>query len=185
MNGRKQFAILNGNVSTNMPIKFGIPHGSVLGPTLFILFTNDLPSKVYVTEGTVYMYADDITLFCIGRTVDEVIKSLNLALQELYTWCIIKYNLTPHPKRGKALLISRISFVGPLPPVIVGKSTIKWVTQTRLLGVTLDNKLSWSAHILEVRKSFVKKLNLLKRSIFMPSDLLLTFYSKVILLSVI
>ena len=70
MNGRKQFAILNGNVSTKMPIKFGRvcprPH-----------LIRSLPSKVI--EGTVYMYADDTTLFCIGRTVDEVIKSLNLA----------------------------------------------------------------------------------------------------------
>ena len=65
MNGRKQFTIVNGNVSTKLPIKFGIPQGSVLGPTLFVLFTNDLPSKV--TEGTVYMYADDTTLFYIGR----------------------------------------------------------------------------------------------------------------------
>ena len=76
MNGRKQFTIVNGNVSTKMPVKFGIPQGSVLGPTLFVLFTNDLPSKV--TEGTVYMYADDTTLFYIGRTANEVIKSLNL-----------------------------------------------------------------------------------------------------------
>ena len=65
MNRRKQFTIVNGNVSTKVPIKFGIPQGSVLGPTLFVLFTNDLPSKV--TEGTVYMYANDTTLFCIGR----------------------------------------------------------------------------------------------------------------------
>ena len=125
------------------------------------------------------MYADDTALFCIGRTVDEVI---NLALQELYTWCIIN-KLTPHPKKSKVLLISR-SFVGPLPPVIVDKPTIKWVTQTRLLGITVDNKLTWLTHMLEVRKSFVTKLNLLKRSRFLPSDLLLTFYSKVILPSV-
>ena len=133
-----------GTIHNMMPIKFGIPQGLVLGPTLFVLFTNDLPSKV--TEGTVYMYADDTTLFCIGRTVDEVIKSLNLALHELYTWCII-YKLTPHPKKSEALLNSRTSFVGPLFSVSLGKSTIKWVTQTRLLGITVDNKLSWSAHM--------------------------------------
>ena len=54
------------------------------------------------------------------------------------------------------------------------------IDQTRLLGITVDIKLSWSAHMLEVRKNFVKKLNILKRSRFLPSDLLLTFYSKVI-----
>ena len=148
MNRRKQFTIVNGNVSTKVPIKFGIPQGSVLGPTLFVLFTNDLPSKV--TEGTVYMYADDTTLYCIGRRADEIIKSLNLALRELYTWCITN-KLTPQKERSTANF----------------KNIIKWVTQTRLLGITVDIKLSWSA-----------------RSRFLPSDLLLTFYSKVILPSV-
>ena len=90
-----------------MPIKFG---------TLFVLFTNDLPSKA--TEGTLYMYADDTTLIFIGRTADEVIKSLNLALRELYTWCITN-KLTPHPEKSEALLISRISFLGPLTPTPV------------------------------------------------------------------
>ena len=83
MNRRKQFTIVNGNVSTKLPIK--LPH---LGPILFVLFNNDT------------------TPFCIGRTADEDIKSLNLALQELYTWCITNI-LTPHPKKSEALLISR------------------------------------------------------------------------------
>ena len=71
MNERKPFTIVNGSASTTMPIKFGIPQGSVLGRTLFVLFTNDLPSRI--TAATTYMYADDTTLFCIGGTVDEVI----------------------------------------------------------------------------------------------------------------
>ena len=82
MNERKQFTIVNGSASTTMPIKFGIPQRSVLGPTLFVLFTNDLPSRI--SAATTYMYADDTTLFCIGGTVDEVIRSMNLALEELY-----------------------------------------------------------------------------------------------------
>ena len=41
-------------------ISFGIPQGSVLGPTLFTLFKNDLPFSV--TSGSVYMFADDTTV---------------------------------------------------------------------------------------------------------------------------
>ena len=76
MNGRTEFIIVTGNVSTKLPIKFGIPQGLVLGPTLFVLFTNDLLSKI--TDGTLHMYADDTALLYIGRTANEVIKSLNL-----------------------------------------------------------------------------------------------------------
>ena len=181
MNERKQFTIVNGSASTTMPIKFGIPQRSVLGPTLFVLFTNDLPSRI--SAATTYMYADDTTLFCIGGTVDEVIRSMNLALEELYNWCNAN-KLTPHPKKSEALIITRAPFVGPLHQVRLCKTSIRWVTETRLLSITVDNKLTWSAHMLKVRKSFIKKLNLLKRSRFLSADSLLTFYTKVILPSI-
>ena len=47
-----------------------------------------------------------------------------------------------------------------------------------LLGVTIDNKLAWSQHIFEVKKSFVNKLNLLKRirSSFLPRNILVDLY---------
>ena len=39
--------------------------------------------------GSVYMYADDTTVFCLGHMADEAIANLNKALQELYTWCLV------------------------------------------------------------------------------------------------
>ena len=58
------------------------------------------------------------------------------------------------------------------------------MTHARLLGVTIDDKLTWAQHISEVKKSFVNKLNLLKRSSFLPRNILLDLYFKIILPSV-
>ena len=59
------------------------------------------------------------------------------------------------------------------------------MTHTRLLGVTIDEKLNWTRQIFEVKKGFVNKLNMLKRSqFFSPKQLLLDLYLKVILPSV-
>jgi len=65
----------------------------VLGPTLFTLFTNDLPSCI--KSGDAFMYADDTTVFCIGSSQDVACTLLNYALEELFTWCV-NNRLTPH-----------------------------------------------------------------------------------------
>ena len=73
-------------------------------------------------------------------------------------------------------MLLRGSFTGPLNVLTLCNHTIKWLTDARLLGVTVDNKLTWSQHIFEVKKSFVNKLNLLKRSSFLPRNILLDLY---------
>ena len=87
LNGRQQLTVMNGPTESNLlPVSFGIPQGSVLGPTLFTLITNDLPSSV--SSGSLCMYADDTTVYCIGVTAHTAIARLNAALQELHAWCI-------------------------------------------------------------------------------------------------
>ena len=55
----------------------GIPQGLILGPTLFVFFTYDLPPSM--PSGIVYMYADDTTIYCVGETADLAIDQLNKA----------------------------------------------------------------------------------------------------------
>ena len=64
---------------------------------------------------------------------------------------------------------------GPIQALRLGNSIIKWTTSERLLGVQVDNKLSWS-----VAKSFASKLSLLRRMRFLPQNQLEDFYTKVI-----
>ena len=81
-------------------------------------------------------------------------------------------------------MLLRGRFTGPLNALTPCNHTIKWVSYARLLEVTIDNKLTWSQHIFEVKKNFVNKLNLLKRSSFLPRNVLLHVYFKTILPSV-
>ena len=182
LTNRHQYVVVNGAESDILSVQVGIPQGSVLGPTLFTLFTNDLPSSVI--SGETFMYADDTTVYCVGDNRDEAVSQLNRALAELYNWCLDN-RLTPHPKKCEAVLISKSSIIGPIASVTIGDSIIKWVNKSRLLGVTVDDKLTWTPHLIEVKKSFANKLNLLRKSRFLPKSVLEKFYFSVILPSVI
>ena len=139
LKGRKQFKMLNGVKSDLFSVSIGIPQGSVLGLTLFTLFTNDL--LLSVRSGSLYMFADDTTVFRIGDTADEAIEELNRALQEVYNWCCVN-QLTPHPGKSEAMLLFWGNPMGPIAPVLLGDSSIKWVTNTQVIGLTVDHKLT-------------------------------------------
>ena len=141
---------INGKESSKMCVRWGVPQGSVLGPTLFTLFTDDLPSSI--KSGDTFMYADDTTVFCIGSSHDVACNLLNCALEELFTWCV-NNRLTPHPGKCEVMLLSKARLIGPLPAIYIGKSIIEFKATARLLGVTLDQNLSWIPHLKEVHRT--------------------------------
>jgi hypothetical protein len=127
-----------------------------------------MPSSI--KRGTVYMYADDTTVYVIGKSIDKVTVSLNLALSDLYTWCTAN-SLTPRPTKCEAMLLHRGSFHGPINCLNIGKNAVKWVNSTRLLGVILDNKLNcfkkydWYERLdRQYQNNFTKKLNNFRRN---------------------
>jgi hypothetical protein len=56
-------------------VESGIPQGSFLGPLLFSIFTNDMP--LVLSKASVYMYADDSTLYTSDTTAIEITGTLN------------------------------------------------------------------------------------------------------------
>lgn len=109
---RHQVTIVQGCCSSLRKVSFDVPQGSVLGPTLFSIFTNDLPGIVSGNEGNLHMYADDTTIYVTGPTPDTVTSKLNLILGELTKWCR-NNQLTPHSGKTEFMLMQRGSFIGP------------------------------------------------------------------------
>ena len=53
--------VLDGKTSQEYPVNAGVPQGSILRPTFFLLYINDLPDDAICNNA---IYADDTTLYC-------------------------------------------------------------------------------------------------------------------------
>ena len=94
-------------------VQYGIPQGSLLGPRLYTIYVNDLPDAI--TLGNVLMYADDTTIYCIGKSFDEVCLKLNKVFDELRLWSL-RSKLSIHPIKTEAMILTKQGFIGPAPP---------------------------------------------------------------------
>jgi len=68
LSGRTQHVLLDGQFSATSPVTSGVPQGTVLCPLLFLVYINDLPSRVC---STVWMFADDCLLYRTIRTLHD------------------------------------------------------------------------------------------------------------------
>ena len=129
------------------------------------------------------MFADDTTLYYIGKDIEEVINIMNEAAKELFNWCK-KNQLTVHTGQTEAMIISHRDVTEPLRPVWFRTSVINYVTHSTCLGITIDNKLSWNKQLSKVTTSFNSKLKELRRLRCLPVNVKEETYYKTVVSSV-
>ena len=125
------------------------------------------------------MFADDTTLYCIGKDIEEVIDMMNEAAKELFNWCK-KNQLTVHTGKMEAMIISHRDFTGPLRPVWFRTSITSYVTHSTCLGIPIDDKLSWNKQLSKVTTSFNSKLKELRRLCNLPVNVKEEIYYKTV-----
>ena len=77
---RKQYVELNGKKSSYLPIETGVPQGSILGPLLFLIYINDLPSAANLK---CVSFADDSNLVIRGENLEDLTKTLTTELTKV------------------------------------------------------------------------------------------------------
>ena len=91
LEGRSQYVAINGERSTKIPVTSGVPQGSVLGPTLFIYFINDLPQ---VAGSSLKIFADDTKAYVPLKDESDSHK-LQETIDSLVEWSekwLLKFN---------------------------------------------------------------------------------------------
>ena len=155
--------------------------GSLLGPRLLAIYVNHLPNSSEI--GCIHMFADDTTIYYIGKEVEETIDAFNFILNDFRVWCF-KNHLTVHTGKTEAMLISSNAFVGPLRPLMFRNSYIHFTTKSTCLGVEIDYKLNWKPQVTALHTKFGGKLKFLKKIKALPSSVLEEIYFKGIVPSI-
>ena len=83
LENRKQCVSFDRNESSLLPIIYGVPQGSILGPILFSIYINDLPLCL---KAQCEMFADDTTLHTSHSKIEEVTSSLQESINQLLEW---------------------------------------------------------------------------------------------------
>ena len=135
-------------------ILFGVPQGSILGPLLFNIFLCDLFFIMSKTEFA--SYADDNTSYNSGQNIDNVIRTLENDSVRLFKWFS---NNQMKANKDKCHLLSNKERV----TMKIGKSEIKSSNCEKLLGIKIDNDLTFNEHLNYIIDKASQKINVLPR----------------------
>ena len=174
--------VLDGKSSQEYPVNAGVPQGSILGPTLFLLYINDLPDDAICD---IAIYADDTTLYSKCDQASGLWQQLELTselesdLRDTVDWgkkWLVDFNA------GKTQLVSfdRPNNNGFID-VKIGGTILEEKSSFKMLGLTLSSKLDWGCYIISIAKTASKKIGALIRSMkFLFPEVALYLYKSTI-----
>ena len=171
---RKQYVHVNNHDSIEYTLKYGVPQGSVLGPTLFLLYVNDLPEISKLAD--YIFFADDANLIFTGDTYESIRENVNTVLRLIQNW-VVKNGLKLNLSKTKYMVFTNktkqnidISFNG---------IQIEQSDRERFLGVIIDSGLNWSHHITLLATKVSRNAGILYRlkGIIPDSTLKMIFHS--------
>ena len=147
LEGRQQCVKLGNKVSALTHISHGIPQGSVLGPTLFNIYINDLPNYMSPICGS-KLYADDTTLLFNSSNIEH----LDIMAEEALRWA--EYWFHSNKLKLNQLKTQTIKFTT--------RRTCQNQQPVNLLGIVLDAHLQWDCHVDYLCKKLSSSLFLLR-----------------------
>lgn len=145
LSGRSAVIFSNNEYSEPVSICCGVPQGSILGPLLFSLYTNDFPSSLKHMK--CHSYADDTQIYKSGKALDLELmcEQINEDLRRVQDWASSN-QLKINSQKSQSLVISRRNLQN-IPMITMNKEKNQHLPFVKNLGVMFSNRLEWTANI--------------------------------------
>ena len=149
LHGRQSSMRVDGEETRFRDIPAGVPQGSPLSPILFVLFLAPLYNRLRRDGIMLAGFADDTNILAFGKTHRDNVSKLEATYRAAEKWAA-EVGMQFEP--AKSELIHFREAGNPITlPVRLGADTIQPVPSARFLGVWLDYRLRWKAHIKAIR----------------------------------
>ena len=143
--------VLDGTSSQEYPVDAGVTQGSILGPTLFPLYINELPDDAICD---IVIYADDTTLYARWDRASDLWQQLELASElesdlqdtvDLGKKWLVDFNA----RKTQLVSFDRSNNSGSVD-VKMGGSVLDEKSSFKMLGLTFSSKLDWGSLIISI-----------------------------------
>lgn len=158
LSGRLQCVDLDGTLSDWEEVQLGVPQGSILGPTLFLLYINDVNNADKSASFT--KFADDSTVTSFGNSIKEAASKMNVIMKNVDTW-FDQNKLNLNPSKTRYMIFG----AGRADPDCDSENLIQIRNEPlqrvwrkgkekafKLVGIWIDEELKWSEHIAVTHK---------------------------------
>jgi len=163
LHNRSQKVVIDGESSSTAAVDSGVPQGSVLGPSLFLFYINDIPTGI---SSTVRLFADD-TIIYIALKPPSNNSILQDDLNKLSVW-EKEWKMEFHPDKCQIIPITRNK--KPVHNKYTLNGHVLQTTQNaKYLGLTVTPNLSWNTHIDNITCKANKTLGFVRRNIKVSS----------------
>ena len=177
LTNRFQFVTSNGVSSEKKEVKCGVPQGSILGPLLFLIYINDLADVCKCSLPI--LFADDTNLFHHGSDLAAIECAFNKELTAISKWLLSKQVILKYQKDTLYNIYRKKS--SHHLDLRIDKQNIGVTQTSKFLGVYIDDKLNWKAHISYVAGKIARGIGVLgKAHKYLHNDCMINLYNAII-----